>query len=853
MKIARLLAVLSLGSLFFNSISAQAAGRAATSAESIKVLDGFKVELLRSAEPGEGSWVAMTVDHKGRLIVSPQGNEPMLRITLDAKGQVAQTEKIDLPPRGAMGLLYAYDALYVNGKGPGGLALYRLTDTNGDDQYDKVELLRAWKGDGGEHGPHGVVLGPDGKLYVVCGNFVQVPSDILPSSQHKNYADDLVLPRAEDGNGFGAGRKPPGGFVVRMDKDGKDCELFASGQRNTYDIAFNPDGELFGFDSDMEWDWGMPWYRPIRAFHLVSGADHGFREGSGKWPEYYQDSLPATKIIGVGSPTGVRFGTGAAYPPKYQRAFFMMDWSYGRIVAVHLTPNGSSYTGEWENFVSGKPLNVTDMEFGKDGAMYFLTGGRGTQAGLYRVSYTGGPVKEQYAPDQKAVAARKLRRDLETFHGKTDAKAVVTAWPHLNSDDRFLRYAARLAIESQPVTEWKDKALAEEKPNGGLTALLALARLGGKEVQDASLLALKKFPMNTLSEEQQLIKLRVVEVSLSRNGKPSAEVVAIAQEKLSAIYPAKSVELNRELCQVLVALEAPGVVPKTLALLAQAETHEEQLNYLYALRKLKTGWTLAERKAYFAWFSKSKEPVEGASVAVVKSTKHPAATVQWFKDVGRDFGNGASYGGFINNLRKDAVASLSDLERGELAALITGDGQGVKPPVKVVRKFVKEWKMADFEGALDQAGKGRDFAKGKAAFLDTQCLACHRFGNDGGAIGPDVTAVSSRFSRADVLSSIIEPSKVVSEQYQQHNFTLKNGDELTGRVLEDTAEKYVVLINALANTKKDVRKTDVSKRDASKLSPMPEGLVNVLTKEEILDLLAYIESGGKATAAAFSK
>ena len=82
---------------------------------------------------------------------------------------------------------------------------------------------------------------------------------------------------------------------------------------------------------------------------------------------------------------------------------------------------------------------------------------------------------------------------------------------------------------------------------------------------------------------------------------------------------------------------------------------------------------------------------------------------------------------------------------------------------------------------------------------------------------------------------------------------MKNGDDLVGRVLEDTAEKYVVLVNALAGTKQDVRKTDVTKRDPSKLSSMPEGLVNVLTKEEILDLLAYIESGGKATAPAFAK
>ncbi|PYL00050.1 MAG: heme-binding protein, partial [Verrucomicrobia bacterium] len=244
------------------------APRTATPAEKLDTIPGFKVELVRSAEPGEGSWVCMTVDPRGRLIVSPQGDEPILRFTLTPDGKIAKIETIDQPVRGAMGLLYAFDSLYVNGKGKDGLALYRLRDTNGDDQYDSIEFIRKRSGDGGEHGPHGIVVGPDKKLYVVCGNFVNVPEDILPSSPHRNYADDIVLPRMEDGNGFGAGKKPPGGFVVRMDADGKNAELFAAGQRNTYDIAFSPEGELFGFGSDMEWDWGTPWYRPIRVNHI---------------------------------------------------------------------------------------------------------------------------------------------------------------------------------------------------------------------------------------------------------------------------------------------------------------------------------------------------------------------------------------------------------------------------------------------------------------------------------------------------------------------------------------------------------------------------------------------------------
>src|SRR5882762_5146930 len=179
---------------------------------------------------------------------------------------------------------------------------------------------------------------------------------------------------------------------------------------------------------------GMPWYRPTRINHIVSGGDFGFREGTAKWPNWYHDSLPTTLDIGIGSPTGVRFGTGAKFGQKYQKALYAMDWSYGRIVAVHLTPKGSTYTGTFENFVAPRaltepgakkaPLNVTDLEIGPDGAMYFLTGGRGTQSGLYRVSHSDkvsfNDPELRNARERTPAQARLLRRQMEAFHGKRD-------------------------------------------------------------------------------------------------------------------------------------------------------------------------------------------------------------------------------------------------------------------------------------------------------------------------------------------------------------------------------------------------------------------------------------------------
>src|SRR6185295_7425632 len=130
-------------------------------------------------------------------------------------------------------------------------------------------------------------------------------------------------------------------------------------------------------------------------------------------------------------------------------------------------------------FLSGSPLPLTDALIHPDGAMCFAIGGRRVQSGGYRVTYVGSestaPIPAKAEPNP-AVA---LRRHLETFHGKQDPTAVNVAWPHLASPDRFIRWAARTAIEHQPAAAWSERALKESDPAIRLEALLALARVRG--------------------------------------------------------------------------------------------------------------------------------------------------------------------------------------------------------------------------------------------------------------------------------------------------------------------------------------------------------------------------------------
>jgi putative heme-binding domain-containing protein len=812
-----------------------------TQPEDLYVAPGFKVELLYVSEPAtQGSWINMGTEKPGKLIVSGQGGQPILRFAIK-DGKVDGIEKLNLGISEAMGFLYLNEHLYVNGSGPKGYGLYKCKESS-DGQWE-VQPLKIF-GAGGEHGAHGLTLGPDGKIYVINGNHTNVPEGLSPESPHRNWAEDHLLPRQPDGNGHATGRMAPGGYVLRTDPDGKNWEIVLGGFRNAYDHTFTADGELFTFDSDMEWDWGMPWYRPIRVNHCVSGAEFGWRYGTGKWPAYYPDSLPGAVNIGIGSPTGVGNGAGAKFPKKYQKAIYLCDWTYGRLIAVHLEPKGASYTGTFENLVCPlglvqkdgpkKPLNLTDVVIGSDGAMYFTIGGRNAQAALYRVTYTGAESTEPAnLKNMEGEAARALRRSLESYHGKKDPRAAAAAWPHLGSNDRFIRYAARIAVEHQPFEEWKDQALGEKNSAAALTALLALARSADAKTQPELLAALDKIPFDKLADEQKVDKLRVLQLSFIRQGPPTVSTKKLIGE-IDALFPASNESFNREAFQLLVYLNAPGIVAKGLKQMAAAKTQPDLLHYLFHLRNAPIGsWTIEQRKEYLGYWKNH-----------VKT--EPAEILGYFEAAGRPYADGSSFNNFLKNFLRDAVANMSAAEQKELAPIIASINKEITPNFDVKpRAVVKQWKMDELLPLLSKVESGRNFQKGKDAYAAAQCIKCHRCGETGGTVGPDLTAIGSRFAAKDILESIVDPSKTLSDQYQNETFRTASGRTVTGRVVEDMKDSIAVQPDPLSSERVAIKKDDIESRTPSKVSPMPANLADVLTEDEILDLIAYLQSQGK--------
>ncbi|HWL10187.1 MAG TPA: c-type cytochrome [Planctomicrobium sp.] len=812
-------------------------------AEHVQLPEGFIAEVLFEVPKSMGSWVSLSLDPQGRLIASDQGGAGLFLIVPGTENQPTTVQKLPVQLSGFQGLHWAFGALYgmING-GPNN-GLHRLTDSDGDGLVDTSEFLIPIQG-AGEHGPHAVIPSPDGKsLYICAGNHTKLPEGITGSLIPQNWDEDMILPRRWDANGHAAGILAPGGWIMKIDPEGKTREVVSMGYRNQYDIAFNADGELFTYDSDMEWDFGSPWYRPTRVNHATSGSEFGWRSGTGNWPAYYEDSLPETIDIGPGSPVGVTFGYGTKFPAKYQKALYLLDWTYSTIYAIHLTPKGSTYAATREEFAVGQPMQVTDAVVGPDGALYYTAGGRGTQSSLYRIRYVGTESTESVdARDSREAAPRAERHRLEAMHGHAGGD-LDFIFSKLSSEDRFLRYAARIALEWQPIDSWKARALKGESlsPLGHIYAIIALARQGSAEDQSAALKALDMIDYASADETTRIALLRAYELVFIRLGLPEGEWREKLLAKFDSWYPSTTDATNAELCQLLVSLNSPTVVAKTLKLVRELGPEPipewghlvgrndrfggtvgklladmpptRAIHYIFALRNQKDHWTLAEREEYYKFF--------------IEAAKKPG---------------GNSYTKFLGQMRDDALLNTPPAEQAVLQELTSLSLVEAPPKVSPPKGPGRKWTREEALAVLEEAPTRRNFNRGRELYFATSCGKCHRLNGEGGAIGPDLSTAGKKFSMNDLLDAIIEPSKAISDQYASHQVITADGQVLLGRAMEVGDEIHVYTPDADAPPKV-VAKKDIEEMQPSPISQMPVGLIETLNPDELKDLIAYLKTG----------
>jgi putative heme-binding domain-containing protein len=939
--------------------------RSTTQGIRFTTLPDFVIERINPVDKLD-SYVVITFDSFGRIVVSKENDFPRLLLDNDKDGIYEAEKVITEKIRNCQGLWFDGRTLYgdcapgetppppqpgaSNSGGPNPTprsALYKLEDTNGDDVLDTIETLNTYVGGIQEHGPHAIRRGPDGEMTVIIGNNTFMQDELVDRrTPITEFRESQLLPALPDGRGFGPSVKEGvHATISRFDREQKHFTLLVSGLRNAYDHAFNLAGEMFTFDSDMEWDINQPWYRDVRTVHGIPGGNYGYRNGSGKFPPYYLDSLPAVRDLGRGSPVGVEFYQHHVYPKAFHDALFEADWSRGRLLWTALRPTGATYAAveEKTEFVHGEPLNITDLEVGPDGFMYFTIGGRLTEGGLYRVKYTGqvpmvkmSPVQaivrqpqplsswgwaaieqakatmgasfaselEKLARDAgaagvdraqavyilqrhgappsatllralladkdatlraavvyvagvqgeagKAIAAAALK-DADPMVKRRAAEALVRQglspdlpsfapiadlYALLNAPDRFVRYSGRKALERTARDAWKDRVLAETNPLGAIEGLVALVETSTSDADLApvadKLLAFLAKP--SLSVDDRLRALRGLQLAGIAMHTVSPELKQRVHAVLVRQFPARDERLSRQLAVTLGWAGQPETIGKVLAAMPSGDTNQQlQLHYAYVLRTLRHGWTKEQKAQLIDWFS---------------------TATTWR--------GGASFPGFLNLLFDESLRSFDDAEKklayekvpkfaplseaelaaaAQRAAQFRGNNSRPQSPANSRARGVLAISRDELYDELifTPQRTAPSVAAGKAAY-EQVCAACHRFGSIGTDIGPDLSAVASRFKKRDIVEAILWPSKAISDQYDVTMIETTDGNTLAGFVVSEEGGVLKMRTADTIGRAFEVEKSKVKKRTKSPVSMMPEGLVDELSQQQIQGLLAFLQA-----------
>jgi len=337
-------------------------------------------------------------------------------------------------------------------------------------------------------------------------------------------------------------------------------------------------------------------------------------------------------------------------------------------------------------------------------------------------------------------------------------------------------------------------------------------------------------------------------------GKPEGATKNQLVAYLDPTFPSSSNELDRVLSKVLVYMGAPSSVEKTLTLLETVK--EDPMDKTVSassdliMRNPQYGLDIARMLS-------NVPPAQQTYLATVLSDATegwtPELHEKYFKWIANAFTykGGVSYIGFIDKARKKALAHLpadkfEDYNKLSGADLLTESGNDLadRPqPKGPGRRRTLEEALALVDGPLTN----RDFQDGKNMFDATLCSSCHSMRGEGGAVGPDLTQVGTRFSTKDILEHTLDPNKEISDQYAATVFTMKDGSSIVGRLINEENGKYSVSQNPfMPQSLREISKADVASTKLSKVSLMLPGLLGRLNDEEIKDLVAYMVAGGNS-------
>ncbi len=862
-----------------------------------KLPDGFEIHPFAGPELANDIHT-LHIDSEGRVVVAGRGYVRQL-IDDDADGRADRAVDLIGPPTGGpMGLLWEGETLYA--VVDGGLQCYRRV-TGKAASADKPTTILALKATG-EHDAHAVKRGPDGALYLICGNSAGISA---------KTATDPASPV----------RDPVAGGWLRLDPKTNAVRIVADGLRNAYDFDFDSRGRAITFDSDNERCVGLPWYEPTRLYHLRPGGNYGWLNPqfaqSWRKPPDFPDVVAPILTAGRGSPTGVACYRHTAFPGKYRDGVFFADWTFGKIFFSTLTPKEDSLAGRLETFLESTgesgfaPTGLAVHPL--TGDLYVATGGRGTRGGVYRIRATK-PTPDAKPIPWKLMEEKPFARTLDLrvtgkdwLAAKTaEARLAVLRKYQLALGDVGSPKASGTAYEGYTFRKPADKPMWAELsrafPTGELATDRELLRLfaafgTGDEGLSGCVLDYAMKSTDPLVQTHTLIALSRLTAPLGK-----ADTARLAGGLLALDRAVEKAGLTRDrhwpmrMREVLEALLA-----RHTELASQIETHRGygQAEHLWIaqtpgidkrasaeafVRTAKTTKEFAWSAGHVAFLgelpAKERRPIlegllrEGVAHDAIVEIIAQAPIPDDLAVLKKSLGSGSP------SAVQAALRGLTSLEAkteptGWALAIQALRRFGDPKTDSAVRAALVQWlrdqtgqthgeKVADWEAWLIDthpkaakalaSGTGYDPVKWKAKLVDVEWedgsetngrklfvkANCAACHNGGQAVGPSLEGVSKRFSRDDLLTAILDPNRDVPPRYRTTRVLTDEEKTYEGIIIYEATDG-VILLTGAGSTVRIAGKSIRSQKPGT-LSLMPTGLLDEFQPFEIADLLAYLKT-----------
>ncbi len=866
----------------------------------------FKVELF-AREPLVRNPCAMAFDARGRLFVGqgPQYRSPTpytpgdsIVILIDSDGDgIADSAKTFADGLNCIqGLAWHGRDLWV-GNSPD---LTIVRDLDGDDVADVYIKVYTDLGNL-EHANHGHTWAPDGKLYFSQGNSkgLTQPGRVAPKPFRDLWdvkapagTPDFPPPQVFSRADYKATYQDPSddwgreGGVLRCDGMGTNLEIVSRGMRNPWDIAFDSGFNWLGTDNDQS--------DGDRLFMPFFGAHFGWSHG---WSNHWtgEDHLPTVPVSGPvfdGSGTGIAFYDWEQMPATHRGVWFFNDWLRKTTFMFRPVWDGALVQpkgGRWEPFIRGRGAlyKPTDIVVGPEGTLYvsgwgeelgavWRNGEQANEGRIFRISWPEASAGNWNTPKRGRPISQWTFAELAE-----DLGAPLPVWS-IDAQDELVRRGARekaalmalLADTSLPEARqtWAIWALGRMAPNDSDIDEW-LANTGRKLSHNARIQSIR-IAAHRIREHRTADRLPEFVVAALEDSDPRVRFAAV-----QAIAQARQQPLMAELCelaaretdrvtfyaawQALREIATPDALRALLrdsrggvrraVLLALLESRELPS---FAVQGFVQDPDPATAEIAATWLAKSNgnplidmHPKPGDfidSVTVGFTPGVKPATVHFTLD-GSEPTQSSPTG---QTGRIDRTTSL------KAALFINGQKVG-NTLVATYRKRESNLKLPEL-GTVEQATEASqvlpllesaDLTRGRDLFNAAGCAACHRAGDEGRSIGPDLSAIGERDDAGAVIRSILDPNQIIVEGYSLLTVSTQDGSEFAGIFEAET--DHTLSLTQFDGELVAIDRHRITNRQSVHHSAMPS-YARVLDPDQLADLVGWLLSLGAIPATATS-